>query len=61
MGPVADPGRRQGKGLKKDVLGTRPGRCNRETCQYTMSQSHERVETEEVQDGKGLKEALDSV
>ena len=24
-GPVADPGRRQGEGLKKDVLGTRPG------------------------------------
>ena len=24
-GPVPDPGRRQGRGLKKDVLGTRTG------------------------------------
>ena len=39
----------------------RCGRCSRETCQYSMSQSHERVETEEVQNGKGLKEALDSI
>ena len=30
-----------------------PG-CDRETCHYTMSQSHGRMETEEVQDGKGL-------
>ena len=50
-GPVADPGRRQGKGLKETVLGTCPGKCNRETSQYTVSQSHERVEMEEVQDG----------
>ena len=37
-GPSADPGRRQGKGLKKDVLGTCSGRCNRKACQITMSQ-----------------------
>ena len=60
-GPVADPGKRQGEGLEKDVLVTRPGRWNRETCQYTVYQSHEREEKKEVQDGKDLKEALDSI
>ena len=59
-GPASDFGRHQGKGLKKNVSGTRTRDCNRETCRYTVSQSHECLEKKEVQDGKGLKEALDS-
>ena len=49
-GPVADPGRRQGKGLKKNVLGTRPERCKQEACQITMSKSYECMKTQEAQD-----------
>ena len=55
-GPSADPGRRQGKGLKKNVLGTRSRRCNRKACQITAPQSYKCMETEEKASmGFGLK------
>ena len=47
-GPSAAPGRRQGKGLEKNVLGTRPRRCNRKACQITVSQNYECMETQET-------------
>ena len=47
------------KGLKKNVLRTRRGRCNRKASQITMFQDHECMETQETWDWKSLKGTLD--
>ena len=38
----------QRKGLKEDVLGTRPRRGHRKASQITMSESYECMETQEM-------------
>ena len=53
-GPFADPRRRQGKGLKKNVMGTRPGDVTRKPFK-SLSLSFEFIETQEAQDGEGPK------
>ena len=50
----------KGRGSRTMFWELAPG-TTRETCQCTVSQNHECLEKKEVQDGKGLKEALDSI